>query len=113
MATLAKGGRITVVLVEEEIMRLQKYWQKTPTLQESFLLEQVLSSAQLQQMDLFDRLQLEAVLSISQNAHTLAEAGRMLFSVSRLNNKTANDTDRLRKYLKRFDIHWKDLTIVK
>jgi transcriptional regulatory protein RtcR len=33
----------------------------------------------------------------------------MLFDVSRNEKKTANDADRLRKYLARFGLEWRDL----
>jgi transcriptional regulatory protein RtcR len=39
-------------------------------------------------------------------AKTLSEAGRQLFAASRTNRKVANDADRLRKYLARFELDW-------
>jgi transcriptional regulatory protein RtcR len=39
----------------------------------------------------------------------MAEAGRILFAVSRTAKKSANDADRLRKYLLRFELEWDQL----
>jgi transcriptional regulatory protein RtcR len=55
-------------------------------------------------------VQLADVLTVCRSSRTLSEAGRRLFSVSRTRRRTANDADRLRKYLARFDINWKDVT---
>ena len=109
MATLAKGGRITVTLVDEEIQRLQRFWHNPASLENTSLLENVLPLDQLDQLDLFDRLQLAAVLEVCQHTPTLADAGRLLYAQSRLRTKTPNDTDRLRKYLKRFGLDWKGI----
>ena len=38
----------------------------------------------------------------------MAEAGRLLFAVSRQDRKVSNDSDRLRKYLVRFGLEWAD-----
>jgi transcriptional regulatory protein RtcR len=37
------------------------------------------------------------------------EAGRELFSVSREQKRHVNDSDRLRKYLTKFDLSWKQV----
>lgn len=113
MGTLAKGGRITVPLVEEEIRRLRHFWSRPRQTGPQGLCEKLLDGEALAQMDLFDQLQLESVLLVCLNANSLAEAGRALFPVSRLEQKTRNDGDRLRKFLKRFGIEWKDLQPLK
>ena len=40
---------------------------------------------------------------------SLSAAGRVLFDRSRERKKIANDADRLRKYLARFDLEWSDV----
>lgn len=40
---------------------------------------------------------------------SLSDAGRALFSASRQQKTSANDADRLRKYLGRFGLDWKAL----
>ncbi len=105
MSTFAHNGRITMDTVEEEIQRLNASWysQKTKINQHSAI-EQYLSLEQIDGLDLFDKVQLSEVLKICQQAKNLSEAGKTLFAQSRLQKKNLNDTDRLRKYLKRFGI---------
>jgi transcriptional regulatory protein RtcR len=98
MATLAEQGRITLTLVEEEIVRLQESWQIAAT-----------PVTALQEIDLFDRSQLETVLAVCQRSSSLSEAGRELFAVSRLKKANPNDADRLRKYLARFGLSWESI----
>ncbi len=57
-------------------------------------------------LDRFDRAQLAKVLRICESAASLSDAGRTLFAVSRQRRTTANDADRLRKYLARFGLTW-------
>ncbi|MEE3664426.1 RNA repair transcriptional activator RtcR [Brenneria sp. g21c3] len=102
MATLAENGRITPALVDEEISRLRRQW--TPGDAERAPLPESVGEC-----DLFDRLQLESVLSVCRQASSLSEAGRRLFAVSRQQKKNPNDADRLRKYLARFDLCWEDV----
>lgn len=58
----------------------------------------------LDTLDRFDRVQLADVIRVCRQARSLAEAGRILFAASRTRRSTTNDTDRLRKYLARFQI---------
>ena len=55
-------------------------------------------------LDRFDRVQLEDVLRVCKDARSLADAGRTLFAASRAKKASSNDGDRLRKYLRRFDL---------
>lgn len=57
-------------------------------------------------MDLFDRLQLKAVIEVCRQADSLSDAGRQLFGISRQAKAQPNDADRLRKYLARFGLEW-------
>jgi transcriptional regulatory protein RtcR len=54
-------------------------------------------------------LQLAAVIKVCRECRTLSEAGRTLFGSSRERKKSANDADRLRKYLSRFSLSWDQL----
>jgi transcriptional regulatory protein RtcR len=103
MATLAEGGRITSEAVREEIERLQSAWAPRASLS---ALASLLSPEALDKLDLFDRLQLESVIASCRSCSTLAEAGRLLFPVSRTQRSVVNDSDRLKKYLQRFDLDW-------
>ncbi|MDA8453884.1 RNA repair transcriptional activator RtcR [Acidovorax sp. GBBC 3334] len=115
LATLAEGGRIGLALVEAEIARLRWLWQPAqPTgpagadgLPE---LEALLGPAQMDALDLFDRLQLAAVVRVCRQSRSLSDAGRQLFQASRTQRTAVNDADRLRKYLGRFGLAWDRLS---
>ena len=106
LGTLAAGGRISVELVDEEIARLRANWQPRRAAQITDILPQVLSEEQLATIDLFDCVQLEGVLRVCRAEPNISAAGRKLFGVSRTRKQVANDADRLRKYLARFDLSW-------
>jgi transcriptional regulatory protein RtcR len=105
MATLARGGRITVELAEEEIARLRALWSAA----RPSILDRVLEAEQLEALDPFERVQLEHVVDIASRSKSLSEAGRMLFSASRKKRASVNDADRLRKYLAKFGLEWSAL----
>ncbi len=65
--------------------------------------------ARAAEVDPFDRVQLEEVLRVCRGARSLSEAGRTLFAVSRTRKSSSNDADRLRKYLARHGLAWKDV----
>ena len=110
MATLAQSGRITLVEVNDEIERLRQGWVRAVvSIQDAASdssLSAVLSQPQIDQLDLFDRVQLEEVLRVCKRSKSLSEAGRFLFASSRLTKQIPNDADRLRKYLARFELSW-------
>jgi transcriptional regulatory protein RtcR len=112
MATLAPGGRISTAVVEEELERLRELWHAPAASNNEQLLERLVSAEKLAELDLFDRLQLASVIGICRQARTLSEAGRQLFSVSRDKRRTANDADRLRKYLVRFGLSWEQISVL-
>ncbi|MEI6057274.1 MAG: RNA repair transcriptional activator RtcR [Lentisphaerota bacterium] len=108
MGTLSESGRITVDVVKNEIERLKCIWnvgrQKDSDLDGIFSIRK-----ELAELDLFDKLQLEQVVKICRDSKSIADAGRKLFSSSRESKKHTNDSDRLRKYLIRFNLNWTDL----
>jgi len=106
MSTFAAGGRITVEIVEGEMNRLRSSWSPAATDHPSTDLQSVLSEAALSEVDPFDRVQLAEVVRVCRMNHTLSEAGRHLFAVSRTKKGIPNDADRLRKYLSRFGLDW-------
>lgn len=125
LATLAEGGRIGLPLVEAEISRLEWLWSRAGEMvgpgggragtgavagaegddAERLLLE-VLDPEAVEAMDVFDRLQLAAVLRVCRASPSLSEAGRALFHVSRQARSVVNDADRLRKYLIKHGLTW-------
>jgi len=118
MATLAPRGRINEALVAEEIERLRERWQKLESSTAALPLEQddesllssLLEAKQLAAIDLFDRVQLAAVVRVCRASRTMAEAGRKLFAASRAKRVITNDTDRVKKFLARFSLDWKTVT---
>jgi transcriptional regulatory protein RtcR len=70
---------------------------------------EVLGAERAAMLDRFDRVQLEDVLSVCKRSASLSAAGRELFASSRSTRRSVNDADRLRKYLARFGIDFKDL----
>lgn len=107
MATLSPGGRITAAVLNGEMERLKSGW-STPVADDSHeaVLATVLGEKATAKLDLFDQAQLAFVIRICRESATLSEAGRKLFAATRENRKIANDADRLRKYLARFDLDW-------
>ncbi len=108
LATLAEGGRISQPLVSAEVERLRWLWKRATSdaALDSANLDELLSAEVITELDLFDRVQLSAVIEVCRRSRTLSEAGRMLFNVTRDKRTTANDADRLRKYLSRFGLAW-------
>lgn len=107
MATLSLGGRITELVLQEEIGRLKAGW-STPPGSEDYeaVLAEVLTDNAREKLDWFDQAQLTFVIRVCRESATLSDAGRKLFAATRQKRKTANDADRLRKYLARFDLDW-------
>ncbi|WP_333571742.1 RNA repair transcriptional activator RtcR [Sphingomonas sp.] len=105
MATLSPKGRIDTDCVDAEVRRLQRLWTGQRQDQED-ILAGVLPAEALADMDRFDRVQLAAVVEACRRSRTLSEAGRMLFAASLARRTSANDADRLRKYLARFGLDW-------
>jgi transcriptional regulatory protein RtcR len=109
LGTLAIAGRITVDQVKAEIGHLSSIWSPLPRDVTTDLADRVLAPAALADLDRFDRVQLDDVLNVCRISPTMSAAGRMLFDRSRERKKVANDADRLRKYLARFDLEWNAL----
>jgi len=106
LATLAPAGRITADQVRAEVSHLTAAWHGRRRTHERGLVDAVLSPEAVAQLDRFDRVQLEDVLSVCRASSSLSAAGRALFDRSRERKKIANDADRLRKYLGRFGLEW-------
>ncbi|MFT5732091.1 MAG: transcriptional regulatory protein RtcR [Planctomycetota bacterium] len=111
MATLSEGGRITPDLVAEECARLMSGWARLDgTVEDAGRVVRVLGMESAAELDRFDRTQLEDVLEVCAGARSMSEAGRLLFAASRAKKTSSNDADRLRKYLARFGLQFKELT---
>ena len=105
MATLAPGGRITREVVDEERDRLEYAWacasdDAYPNL------SRVMTREQIEELDVFDQIQLEGVLKVCSTCDSLSDVGRTLFASSRAKRASTNDSDRIRKYLAKFGLTW-------
>lgn len=109
MVTLGDGGRIDEAAVEAEIARLRGGWRMAVGRGADDELEAVLGADRVAALDRFDRVQLADVVAVCRTAPSLSAAGRVLFAASRQDKRTANDADRLRKYLARFELTFDDL----
>lgn len=109
MAMLSEGGNVTIEDVKNEIIRLKRRWreqQKDASKGFSALPAEV-----PQPLDLWDHHQLSFAIEVLRGERTLAGAGRKLFAVSREKKPHSNDSDRLRKYLHKFNIKWETLLV--
>jgi transcriptional regulatory protein RtcR len=110
MATLAESGRITEQQVDAEIARLTAQWRTVATSNDGARdLHRYLSEDAIANIDLFDQVQLAAVIEVCRDAKTISDAGRKLFAASRATRASTNDADRLRKYLMRFGLSWEGI----
>lgn len=105
MATLSPKGRIDLDSVEIEIQRLGRLWSGQREDGDG-VLAGVLAPEALAEIDPFDRVQLAETIRVCRASRSLSEAGRTLFAASRARRTSANDADRLRKYLARFGLDW-------
>jgi len=103
LCTLAPRGRITMAMVEEEIATLKRGWTRAEQNADAQLVAEVLDGSEI---DPFDQVQLAHVIRTCRRAASLSAAGRTLFAISRAQKASRNDSDRLRKYLARFDLDW-------
>lgn len=113
MATLADSGRINDSIVADEVTRLRRLWhhhmQPLPDADEVDLAD-ILGASDAEQLDLFDAMQLKAVIGICHRSKSMSDAGRKLFAASRSTKAKPNDADRLKKYLAKFGLSWEKLT---
>lgn len=105
LCALAPRGRITRAMVEAEIAQLTGDWHSADADDDAQLVAEVLG-LRTQEIDPFDLVQLAAVIRTCRTSASLSDAGRRLFAVSRAKRTSQNDSDRLRKYLARFDLTW-------
>lgn len=112
MATLSTGGRINESVVDKEIQRLQQDWNGGNTNKsnnDEELLKNTLNTEQYEILDLFEKSQLAQVINTCKDSKSMADAGRKLFDKSRLQKSASNDSQRLKNYLKKYDINFNEL----
>jgi transcriptional regulatory protein RtcR len=120
MATLADGGRILGPDVAREIARCEASWKASgfaqqgvqTDAQESQMRPGALQLSQYfieQPVDAFDAAQIDTVLTAIAKTGSMAEAGRLLFAVSRAKRTTTNDTMRVKNFLKQWGLSYQDV----
>jgi transcriptional regulatory protein RtcR len=110
MATMSPSGRITEQVVHDEILRLKANWHEPSPNPAWDMASSLLGVERWNQLDRFDQAQLADVITVCRQSKSLSEAGRTLFSQSRQDRRSANDSDRLRKYLAKLDLSWEQIT---
>lgn len=110
MATLAPQGRITTDVVKDELNRLREAWEdmREPIWDNRQVLD-ILNEEAAARLDLFDAVQLSAVIDVCRAQKSASAAGRVLFAQSRQGKASNNDADRVIKYLSRFGLTFSDL----
>ncbi len=96
--------------MEAEQERLSEAWHREELDESHEFLQSLLGKDSYAEIDPFDRVQLAYVVEVCRGAKTVSEAGRILFAVSRVGKKSSNDSDRLRKYLAKFDLDFSDMS---
>lgn len=118
LATLCSGGRVDEALVLREAERKRHAWRSlhahgahgAHSGAQAFARVRTTLGDRADALDGFDQAQLDHVLAVCRASRSLADAGRKLFAVSRTRRSTANDSDRLRKYLATFALSWADVS---
>ena len=111
MATLAPGGRITDRVVKDEIHRLSVRWGSAHKQKDDGILVDLIGEERTAALDRFEKVQLADVIRTCRTSRNIAQAGRILFAASRKRKARSNDSDRLRKYLSKYQIQWQDIHI--
>jgi transcriptional regulatory protein RtcR len=110
MATLAPGGRISALIVRDEIARLKIYWGKDTRQKKESATEitAALLGKKSLELDLFDHIQIAGIAQVCKSSKSMADAGRKLFGQSRIQKRSVNDSHRLKQILKKYDLEFGD-----
>ena len=111
MGTLADGGRVTIDLVDEEIIRLKRKWQVGTQDREGHIeiIDSALGAGYAVKMDYYEQVQLAALIEICRVSNSMADAGRKLFNVSRAAKKSSNDSHRVKQLLGKYGLDFASL----
>jgi transcriptional regulatory protein RtcR len=104
-----KEWRITSNIVDAEIGRLKAEWREIEAPEglipsEESILRDFLSEEEIAKIDPLDRVALAYALRVGQDARSMADAGRKLWSVSRGLKEKPNDSDIFRQFVRRFGV---------
>lgn len=111
MATLSEGGRISEDEVKDEILRLKEQWAGHATAvgtPEQVVIE-ILGANRASELDQLEKYTLAGIQEVCRQSSSMAEAGRKLFNVSRLEKKSNNDSHRLKQLLIKYGLNFEQL----
>lgn len=110
MATLADDGCIESADVLEETTQMLTGGDKPTGVSAPAAADMLLCQAVLQdtvsEHDIFELAQLEVVLRAISTTESMAQAGRLLFEVSRASKASLNDSSRISKLLARYSLNY-------
>lgn len=122
MGTLARNGEIQSADVEREILRSCSSLHPLPTApnppsqtdstnaqQEDEYMQCLLGRNYTNRYDAIELATLKYVLNICKTCSSAAEAGRRIYNVTRDGRSTPNDSDRIAKYLKTYNLKFSNL----
>ncbi len=111
MGTLAPGGRITDDIVTEEIERLKQKWsaQTTNRIDHYATLLTYINKQDADKIDYYDQVNLATLIHACKQSNSMAEAGRILFNVSRLSKSSSNDSHRVKQLLAKYQLKFEDI----
>lgn len=104
MATLCPTGRIDRGAVDLETGRLTRLWSGDTAVGRA--LGELLRQDRLASIDPFDCVQLDYLVQVCRSSSSLSAAGHALFAASREQRTSTNDSDRLRKYVAKYELDW-------
>jgi transcriptional regulatory protein RtcR len=105
-----EDGNITMNVLEEQIdwMKQKGAREEEPGGTGDAMLRSLLGEDKFSKVDMIERIQLFGVIQVCRESRTAAEAGRKLFTAP--DHKQANHSHLVGTYLKRFGLHFSDLT---
>ncbi len=113
MGTLSDNGRISLEVVEDEIKCLLHNWYDNNTSKKhpdhDINLDDLLGQEVTSQLDKYEKIILNGVIEVCQEASSMADAGRKLFKHSRLLKKSQNDSHRVKQILERYNLSFEKL----
>lgn len=111
MATLADSGRIGADDVAFEVTELRRLWGADRARPDQDLTARIhqLLGGRAEALDRVEFVQVVEVLKVIAQTGSMAEAGRELFAQSRSLKANPNDSDRIRKWLLRYDLVYADV----
>lgn len=107
MAVLADNGDIREAEVDQELKAL-KAQEPTAGVQALDLVQAVMGN-RMADHDLMDLVQVQAAMEAVAQSDSLADAARKLYAATFRAKESKNDSDRLRKFLARYDFDFKTL----